>query len=155
MNRRLLSTIAVAIAGLGAFVVNPAPASAGSNYLTTQIGVRYYGDGNVPPGTKGPAYLTSDLRDKCVFASIVTVQVGGDYVYVQDACADGKSALGQVQFRDNGDGYTRRCRNNLGAGTVVRCNFDWPEGPTKVLSAASKAYPDGAITYGTQAPFTG
>jgi len=54
------------------------------------------------------------------------VRVQGDYLYVKDTCKDGKSAF--VEWRD-GKETTQRwiCLNSRGKGTVVRCNFDWPE----------------------------
>lgn len=154
-SRRLLSTAAAVLVGATGLGLAPTAASASSSYLTTQIGVRYRGDGSVPKTALSAMYVASADRKNCVLASVAVVQTSGDYVYVQDACADGQSALGQVQFWYHGDRYVRRCRNNLGAGTVVRCNFDWPEGPTKVGQAASKRYPDGPVTYGLASPFSG
>lgn len=52
----------------------------------------------------------------------VCYQAAGDYLYVKDGEADGRSAYGYFHTfsRDH-------CRNPYGAGTWVRCNYDLPE----------------------------
>ena len=153
-SRRVLSIAAAVLVGAAGLGLAPTTASASARYVTTQIGVRYRGDGSVPKTALPAIWVASADRKHCMLASVVSVQTSGDYIYVQDGCADGQSALGQVQFWYRGDSYVRRCRNNLGVDTVVRCNFDWPEGPTKVAQAASKHYPDGPVTYGLASPFS-
>lgn len=64
------------------------------------------------------------------------VKYSGDFVYVYDSCRDGRSAVVLVhviQGSHNGD--KRICRNSRGYGTWVRCNWNWPESPTKQLLA--------------------
>ncbi len=46
----------------------------------------------------------------------------GEWLYVQDREADGRSAYGQIANRD------RHCRNPYGQGTWVRCNYSFREG---------------------------
>lgn len=59
-------------------------------------------------------------------ASVGKVKLDGDYLYVRDECKDGKSAI--LEWRLVSDTSRRWiCRNSHGYGTVVRCNFDWPE----------------------------
>ncbi|PTL54864.1 hypothetical protein [Paraconexibacter algicola] len=48
----------------------------------------------------------------------------GEYLYVQDKAADGRSAYGQLADRD------RHCRNPYGKGTWVRCDYSYREGST-------------------------
>ncbi|GAA3769759.1 hypothetical protein GCM10022225_65720 [Plantactinospora mayteni] len=58
-------------------------------------------------------------------STIVCVDYYGDYVYVKDNDADGRSAMGFVSA-ENGIAY-RYCRNPHGAGSWAKCNFDWAE----------------------------
>ncbi|KAB1903172.1 hypothetical protein [Micromonospora sp. AMSO31t] len=55
----------------------------------------------------------------------VCIEYSGDYVYVRDGLADGRSAMARIDS-ELGLAY-RYCRNTQGAGTWVRCNFDWSE----------------------------
>ena len=48
----------------------------------------------------------------------------GEWLYVQDKDADGRSAYGQISNRD------RHCRNPCGKGAWVRCNYSFTDGHT-------------------------
>lgn len=63
------------------------------------------------------------------------VKLAGDYIFVKDTCKDGRSAIARITGQEDGHFHTRICRNKLGKGTWVRCNFDWPEKPMKYLAA--------------------
>ena len=52
----------------------------------------------------------------------VCFQPDGEWLYVRDAAADGRSAYGLVWGRD------RVCRNPHGEGTWARCNYSFREG---------------------------
>lgn len=54
----------------------------------------------------------------------------GDYIFVKDGWADGRSAFAKVSYSP----YHRFCRNKYTAGTWVRCNFDWNEDADKLIS---------------------
>lgn len=60
------------------------------------------------------------------YAGMGGVVLKGDVLYVKDACRDGHSAF--VEWREKSHPTIRRiCRDGRGAGTIVRCDFDWPE----------------------------
>lgn len=62
----------------------------------------------------------------------VCFQEDGEYLYVKDKAADGRSAYGQIAGRD------RHCRNLHGKGTWVRCNFSFDEGSTVTFRGYTK-----------------
>lgn len=71
-----------------------------------------------------------------------TVAIGalegkGDYIWVKDTCADGRSAVARFKPVEGstGETATRICRNNRGVGKWAKCNFDWPEHTTACLHA--------------------
>ncbi|WP_435124440.1 hypothetical protein [Micromonospora tulbaghiae] len=66
-------------------------------------------------------------------ATIVCVDYNGDYVYVKDNDADGRSAMARIDS-ERGVAY-RYCRNTHGAGSWARCNFDWSEAGEKKVNA--------------------
>jgi hypothetical protein len=47
----------------------------------------------------------------------------GEWLYVQDKAADGRSAYGQILVPEVKD----PCRNKFGAGTWAKCNYSVPE----------------------------
>lgn len=62
---------------------------------------------------------------KCGVDAKAVIREEGDWVYVMDTCADGRSAVGYWQMtHSKRHGY---CRNKRGAGKWVRCNKNWPE----------------------------
>jgi hypothetical protein len=65
----------------------------------------------------------------CGHVSYVEVKKDGDYTFVKDQCADGRSATAQVIVYNKDQSIRSRkyCRNSHGAGTWARCNFDWVE----------------------------
>lgn len=69
--------------------------------------------------------------------SFVSVKTYGDYVYVQDSCKDGRSAIAMISGHEGGHFHKRMCRNSQGYGTWVRCNYDWPEDITKNVVAGT------------------
>jgi hypothetical protein len=80
----------------------------------------------VHPGTQSPG-------DFCSGTSTLTlrfcVKYDGDYVWAKDTASDGHGTSAEVgsptgQYTDP---RARVCLNRAGAGTWVRCNFDWPE----------------------------
>ncbi|WPB76906.1 hypothetical protein KYC5002_49005 [Archangium violaceum] len=66
----------------------------------------------------------------------VTFNSYGDHFVVQDTAADGHSAL--VQILNGGTAST--CRNNLGAGRTVDCNYNFAEGRTILFRACVGEY---------------
>ncbi|MEQ4305380.1 hypothetical protein ABNF97_29035 [Plantactinospora sp. B6F1] len=66
-------------------------------------------------------------------ATIVCVEYDGDYVYVKDNDADGRSAMARIDS-ERGLAY-RYCRNTHGAGSWARCNFNWSEAGQKQVRA--------------------
>jgi hypothetical protein len=63
------------------------------------------------------------------------IKLVGDYMYVRDDCADGRSAVGMVSYAQGGETVKRICRNAHGNNTWARCNFDWPESAVKQFTA--------------------
>ncbi|MEX0429471.1 hypothetical protein AB3X52_17780 [Nocardioides sp. DS6] len=60
------------------------------------------------------------------YAAAGGVKLYGDYLYVKDTCKDGHSAI--VEWREAKHPANRWiCKNSHGKGTIVRCNFNWPE----------------------------
>jgi hypothetical protein len=54
------------------------------------------------------------------------VKLHGDILFVEDKCADGKSAF--LEYRDaENTGERWICRASRGAGTIAKCDFNWPE----------------------------
>lgn len=73
------------------------------------------------------SYVGSAQCDYGDNATAVAKRVG-DYLYVRDDCADGRSAVAKVTIisgSNTGDAYV--CRNSHGNGTWARCDFNWPE----------------------------
>jgi len=106
MKLRLAAAVAAAatlVVGMG---VSPASAS-----------VR---NGTLVSGPNGACADTSASNSHVT----VCYQADGDYLYVKDGEADGRSAYGF--FTWGGDGRDE-CRNPYGAGTWVRCNYDLVE----------------------------
>lgn len=56
------------------------------------------------------------------------VTLNGDYVTVNDHCANGNSVMARVQMEVNGEVEYWFCYNHSGGGTTKVCDFDWPEG---------------------------
>jgi hypothetical protein len=67
----------------------------------------------------------------------VCIDYDGDYVYVWDGLEDTLAAMAFIRT-DQGDVIGRHCRNNHGAGTWARCDFDWVEGAEKIVFAGYK-----------------
>ena len=67
--------------------------------------------------------------------STAVVKTTGDYVFVKDTCADGRSAIARITGNEKGHWHTRYCRNAHGIGSWARCKFEWPEAPQKHLAA--------------------
>jgi hypothetical protein len=100
------SALAAAALAIG---VGAAPASAADG---VREGVKVAGpDGACSNAQASNTYVT------------VCYQANGDYLYVKDGEADGKSAYGYFTWPGDKD----HCRNSYGAGTWVRCNYDLPE----------------------------
>lgn len=59
--------------------------------------------------------------------STAALREDGDYIYVRDDCADGRSAVARFKPMNSSVTDTRICRNSSGKGTWVRCDFNWPE----------------------------
>ena len=136
---RILHRVLGALVLVAAVVAIPAPASAGGSVTTWQTGVKV----SSPVGRETwiigspDAWAWSNLTRCGDWESRAWVRRTGDYVYLKDECADGRSAVAQVTFPYNGTNYHRMCRNSHGNGTWARCNFNWPEGPMKQLTAGS------------------
>lgn len=58
----------------------------------------------------------------------VCYQTDGDYLYVYDGAADGRSAWGTIRSPER-----RQCRNAAGNGTWVRCNFNLEKDGSRLL----------------------
>lgn len=89
-----------------------------TNYYRCQIGVRVSG-------------IPSDV-DTCTWRlgepnTTACIKYNGDLVWVKDTAKDGHSSVTAI-YRFDGKGHKYVCRNRAGAGTWVRCNFDWQEG---------------------------
>jgi hypothetical protein len=69
-------------------------------------------------------YVEGYWRSSCYPVGVAAIRLHGDYLWIRDRCADGHSTFADFKL-DNGNTYI--CRNGRGAGTVVRCNFDWAE----------------------------
>jgi hypothetical protein len=103
-RRRLSLSLVVAALAVGA-----APSAASADVFV--IGEKVSG-----PGTACNGNNASNDHVKVCF------QPDGEWLYVKDANADGRSAVGQISGRD------RICRNPNGVGTWVRCNYSFREG---------------------------
>ena len=105
-RRHVLSSLIVA-----ALVVGVAPATASADEIV--IGESVSGPGNACDGNNA----ANDNVKVCF-------QPDGEWIYVKDVAADGRSAYAVVAGRD------RVCRNPHGQGTWVRCNYSFREGNT-------------------------
>lgn len=103
-HRRLA---AVPLAAALALALTAGPAAAEQ----IEVGKKVRGPGHACKGN----HASNDHVTVC-FAS------KGEWLYVKDGEADGRSAYGQIIGRD------RHCRNPYGAGTWVRCNYSFREG---------------------------
>ena len=97
-------------------------------FPTTAQATTRWSTGVLVSGVPSPnAWTWGMYRSTCSsYLGLGAVKLVGDYLYVKDTCADGHSAF--VEWRDAK--YTNErwiCRNGRGKGTIVRCNFDWPE----------------------------
>lgn len=97
------------LAATAALAIVPAGASAEE----IEIGQKVPGPGSA---CKGNNAVNDSVK--------VCFQPGGEWLYVKDKDADGRSAFGEIANRD------RRCRNPYGKGTWVRCNYSYPDGHT-------------------------
>jgi hypothetical protein len=102
----------------------------------------------------GVTQITTQNGTVCTTLTTAAVKAVGDYVYVRDLCADGKSAVGRV-WSPTGATDVRICRNSLGAGTWARCDFDWPEGIRLGISAGTYDANTGSQNGNFGAYFTG
>lgn len=56
------------------------------------------------------------------------VSLADDTVTVRDHCADGNPVMARITMKVNGQNKDWFCYNKSGSGTVVVCDYDWPEG---------------------------
>ncbi len=94
--------------------------------------------------------MYGDAAHGCPSGATVTsaaLREDGDYIYVRDDCADGRSSVARFQAWQGSDFETRVCRNSSGNGTWVRCNFDWPEKVTACFTAGVYNADTGFLKY--------
>lgn len=123
-HRASARTFAAIFFAVSAVVTLSSPAEAATSWSTgTQI--------SALPGWKSGYPAVEGWIEGCSsstgpVATVGKVKLAGDYLYVRDECRDGRSAI--LEWRTVKDTSRRWiCRNSKGYGTVVRCNFDWPE----------------------------
>ena len=104
-KRRYLSLSLI----VAALAVGAAPATASADIIVA--GEKVSGPGSACDGNNA-----SNEHVKVCF------QPDGEWLYVRDSAADGRSAFGQISGRD------RVCRNSHGSGTWARCNYSFREG---------------------------
>lgn len=93
-------------------------------------------------------------RPRCTFRSLAWVETVGDHVFVQDMCADGRSVVGHVSWKNaKGEVFHRYCHNKRGKGTQARCNLDWPERGTPKTLVAGTHGPADKIEWGVYRHF--
>jgi len=103
---------------LAALVVGVAPATASAEIV---IGDRV--------GSPGDACDGNNAENDNVK---VCFQQDGEWLFVKDVAADGRSAYGEIENRD------RICRNLYGQGTWVRCNYSFREGSAVTFRGYTK-----------------
>lgn len=150
-SRRLILAAAVSLLGT---IILVKPAVAVDRIVTdVKDGVSV---SRVPTSAKYGTYVVATTNRKvCNFRAINGIVLDGDYIYVKDTCPDGLTALGIFQYTVGTTGYRLRCRNPHGAGTVARCNFNWPEKGTKAFYAGFQNGRNGTITQGNATHFVG
>lgn len=122
------TAVAAAVLTFGALVVQTTPASADTKWINAP---ETYMSKSVVLDPVG--FWTDGDGKPCRVVATGGVQKAGDYVWIADQCADGKSAVAWISWKKGGEVYHRYCRNKLGAKSVGRCNLDWPEDATKTL----------------------
>lgn len=109
----LTATVSLAVAS------GPALAGHGSGSYVTWVTASPSGP---PPWQNDPLCWTSPHQ------TTVCVEPTGDYMWVRDGQADGKSGLGRTKEAFEHGTPVWYCRNKMGAGTWGYCNVDWIEG---------------------------
>lgn len=123
-RRRKPGAAAAVIASVLAVIAIPAAAYAGTNVWQDGVQVSHSLQGGPSTETVGDRAVAG-----CGYVAQAEVQKSGDYVFVADFCADGRSAVAKVRiYNKSGSDYDDKvCRNKSGKGTWVRCNWDWIE----------------------------
>lgn len=82
------------------------------------------------PVDVGPVSMGASMNCNGARASVgdAWVSLSGDYVTVRDHCADGNPVMARITMKVNGQNKVWSCYNRSGAGSVVVCDYDWPEG---------------------------
>ncbi len=141
--RKLAAVVGSVVLGFAGAVLAPVAAEADTVYI----------DGfkvpTFPTGVYPSSYLQGD-RVKCSFKSGAIVVPKWEAVHVGDLCSDGKTAVADVSWRGgSGQVYHRICVNRFGAGTVVRCNLNWPNTTVRTVVAGVRS----PYEWGTYKPF--